>query len=145
MNVIKRFKIGSAVFFENKFDDYKTKDIDELSIMDRWPIYKTNVLNLKKENKDIFLFKNMSKEEFIEDTLHCPTPMRVGKFIVPEFCEFINFTIDDLKKLEPKFNELDDKHKYEKIIYNAYIENNEFTLTEKQLQEAYNEYRKYRK
>ena len=42
------------------------------------------------------------------------------------------------------FDRLDDKHKYERLIYESYINNNSFTLTEKQLQEAYDEYRKYR-
>ncbi len=144
MNVIKTFKIGSSVFF-SKFDDYMTKDNDIIRIMDVWKFNETNVLNLKRNGDDIFMFRNMTKDEFINDTLSCNTPMRVGKFLVPEFVEWLNFTIDDLKLLKPQFDRLDEKHKYEQVIYDAYIENNAFTLTEKQLQEAYNEYRKYRK
>ena len=143
MKTIKKFDIGSRVFFNN-FDDYVTKDIDELHIMDSWIVKGTNVLNLNDNGLDIFYFKNMSKEEFINDTLQCETSMRVGKFLVPEFVEYINFTIDDLKKLEIQFNKIDDKHKYEKIIYDAYIKNNEFKLTEEQLKAAYKEYKKYR-
>lgn len=142
--VIKTFKIGSSVFFNN-FDDYTTKDNDELRILKQWRFEDTNVLNMQTDVDDIFLFRNMTKEEFIDDTLSCNTPMRVGKFLVPEFVEWLHFTIEDLKKLKPQFNKLDNKHKYERIIYNSYIENNTFTLTEKQLQKAYNEYRKYRK
>ena len=56
--------------------------------------------------------------------------MRVGKFIVPEFCEYIGFEIKDYELLKPIFDKLDDKHKYEKVIMESYIENNSFTLTE---------------
>lgn len=56
--------------------------------------------------------------------------MQLGKFLVPTFIEAIGFTIDDLKKLQPLLDNLDDKHKYEKVIYNTYIQNNDFTLTD---------------
>jgi hypothetical protein len=39
---------------------------------------------------------------------------------------------------------MDEKHSYEKIIYNAYLENGAFFITKKQLNEAYEEYKKYR-
>ena len=144
MKLIKKFDIGSNVFFMNKFDDYIPKDYDILYLFDEWIINDTNVLNRKRGGNDVFYFKNMSLDEFIDDTLNCKTPMRVGKFIVPEFAEYLNMTISDLKKLKTMFDRLDDKHKYERLIYESYINNNSFTLTEKQLQEAYDEYRKYR-
>ena len=144
MKLVKKFDIGSNVFFMNKFDDYVPKDYDILYLFDEWIINDTNVLNRKIDGNDEFYFKNMSLEEFIDDTLNCKAPMRVGKFIVPEFAEYLNMTISDLKKLKTMFDRLDDKHKYERLIYESYINNNSFTLTEKQLQEAYDEYRKYR-
>lgn len=67
--------------------------------------------------------------------------MQLGKFLVPTFIEAIGFTIDDLKKLQPLLDNLDDKHKYEKVIYNTYIQNNDFTLTDEQLQKAYLKYK----
>jgi hypothetical protein len=54
----------------------------------------------------------------------------IGKFLVPEFCERISFTIEDLQKLSPLTKILDDKHKYEKVIYDSYLENKDFVLTE---------------
>ena len=39
---------------------------------------------------------------------------------------------------------MDNNHAYEKIIYDSYIENNDFYLTESQLNRAYKEYKKYR-
>ncbi len=145
MKTTKQFIIGSNVFFADYYDDYISHDIDELHIMDNWSIKNTNVLNLKNNGKDIFYFKDMSKQEFINDTLTCNTPMRVGKFLIPEFAQYLNMTIDDLKQLKPMIDKLDDKHKYEQIIYNFYIENNDFILTEKQRDIVYDEYKKYRR
>ena len=86
----------------------------------------------------------MTPIEFISHTLASGTPMQIGKFLIPEVANEIGFTISDLKKLEPLVNQLDDKHKYEKVIFYAYLENNEFSLTGEQLTKAYLEYRKYR-
>lgn len=143
MNIIKKFKIGSNAFFDS-FDDFKSKDNDVLCIMNDWLVDNTNVLKTKINNDDVFYFKNMTLQQFIDDTLNCDTPMRVGKFLVPEFAQHLNMTIDDLKILEPLFDKLDDNHKYEKIIYDSYIENNGFYMTKIQLQKAYDEYKRYR-
>ena len=64
------------------------------------------------------------------DTLNSKVPMRVGKFLNKEFNEYLGFTIDDLKVFNELFNELDKEHLYEKRIYEYYIENNKFELTE---------------
>ncbi len=142
-NIIKKMKIGSSSFFEN-FDDYKSKDIDWICIVDSLP-NNEKVLNAKIKTDDIFFYPvNMSKDDFIKQVFDDKVPMKVGKFIVPEFIEYIGFTISELKQFNKFFNELDDKHKYEKIIYNAYLENNKFELSEDQLNKAYLEYKKYR-
>ena len=39
---------------------------------------------------------------------------------------------------------MDDKHKYEKLIYDAYLKNNDFVLTDEQRIDAFNEYKKER-
>lgn len=87
----------------------------------------------------------MSVDEFISITLSNNTPMEIGKFLVPEFINEMNITIENLKQLEPLVSRLDDMHKYEKIIYDAYIENNDFYLTDEQLKDAYEIYIKYRR
>jgi hypothetical protein len=58
--------------------------------------------------------------------------------------EFIGFTIEDLKLFEEAFNHIDDKHSYEKKIYDSYIENEGFTLTKEQRDEAYQIYKEKR-
>ena len=45
MKLVKKFDIGSNVFFMNKFDDYVPKDYDILYLFDEWIINDTNVLN----------------------------------------------------------------------------------------------------
>ena len=70
--------------------------------------------------------------------------MIVGKFLIPEFCEEIGMTIEDLPKLRPLIEKLDDGHKYEEIIFNSYIENGAFILTDEQRLKAYNSYKESR-
>ena len=142
MKPIKTFKIGSSYFF-GCFDDYIVKDLDEINIMDEF-LVKPNSLVLRKGDRDVFFYRNMDKEGFIEDTLSSCVPVRAGKFLVREFADYIGFTIEDLKKLKEVFDRIDDKHTYEKVIYDAYMENNGFYLTEGQLDSAYAEYKRKR-
>ena len=141
--MIKTIKIGSFVFFKD-IEGYKSKDEDEMVIQENWLPRKIHVLNLKKDGKDIFFWSPLNKEEFIKDTLDSKVPMRVGKFLVPEFCEYIGFEIKDYKKLNKVFNKLDSKHRYEIIIKDSYIKNNGFFLTDEQRMKAYQEYLKER-
>lgn len=145
MKPIAAYEIGSSYFFKG-YEDYHQKDNDELCIMDSFPgfIKNTNVLNMKKDGNDVFFYRDMEKEEFLEETLESGVPMKVGKFLIPEFSEHLGVTIEDLKILESLFDSLDEKHSYEKIIYNAYLENGGFWLTKEQLDIAYSDYKKKR-
>jgi len=86
----------------------------------------------------------MSADEFVEYTLHSKLPMEIGKFLVPEVAKYLGFTIEHLKKLKPIVDSLDKNHRYEKIIYESYIENSDFILTEEQRRAAFDEYKKER-
>ena len=141
MKPIKQFKIGSHAFFDG-LPDYASKDYDELCILDEFHFKGNSVHANGLHGKDVFFFRNMNKEEFIADTRASVLPMVVGKFLVPEFVEWLGFTIEDLKGLSDIFDKLDKPHSYEKIIFNAYVENNGFYLTEEQRLAAYNEYKK---
>lgn len=132
-------QLGSNVFF-NKYPDFTPHDLDYIE-------FKKDIkvgYRIKIKDYDYFLYpKHWTKEDYIND---CKTfPMKVGKFLVPEFNKKINFTIDDLSRLKWLIDKIDDKHSYEKIIYDAYIENQSFTLTEEQRLNAYNEYKAKRK
>lgn len=144
MKDIKRIQIGSSVFF-SEYDDYQSKDIDVLSIMDEFfPGSNSMRLKFNNTNEDVFLYRNLDKEGFIKDDLKSGLPMRAGKYLVPEFIEYIGLTLEDLKQFKSMFENMDEKHRYEKIIYDSYIENNGFFLTDVQRNIAYYEYKKPR-
>ena len=86
----------------------------------------------------------MTPDEYVDYILSHDNAMQIGKFLNREVSEYLGFTIEDLKKLQPILSKLKDKHKYEAIILNAYIENNDFYMTDMQLNEAYKEYLKYK-
>ena len=118
---------------------YNSTDIDYVAIMDR---FFEDQLSMRVQigGDDIFMFREMSKEEFIRDTLDKGVPMRVGKFLCPEFADYLGFTIEDLKIFDEMFNNMDEKHHYITLIYRYYIENNEFILSDKQREIAYKSY-----
>jgi hypothetical protein len=137
-----KFKIGSQVFF-NSYSDYTPHDKDFISFDSP---FKNICVDVKGKEEEVFEYRPLSKEEFIEYELqHCSrTPMAVGKLLVPEVCDYMGITLEELKQFEFAFENIDDKHKYEKVIYDSYLQNNSFTLTEEQRSAAYAEYKKYR-
>lgn len=138
-----KFKTGSQVFFSS-FEGYNPKDYDYLYIMDGFNLSNTNTIRMHYKKEDKLLFRDMSKQEFINDAVNSNLPMKAGKFLVPEFNKYIGFTIDDLKSIKHIFENIDEKHAYERIICDAYIENNSFTLTDEQRAEAFKVYKKSR-
>lgn len=134
--------VGSTSFFKS-IPGFKSKDIDVLELIDN-PIGFTFVRQFKFMSKCVFQWKRMSADEFINITLDRDIPMEMGKFLVKEFIDETKLTIEQLKRLQPLVEKLDDKHLYEKIIYDSYIINNDFYLTDQQLHLAYKEYIKYR-
>lgn len=133
--------MGSNYFF-NKYDDFKSTDIDKIELVDTNEFKEKRII--RGQGKDYFYLKRKPKDQLIQDALKSDLPMVVGKFLIPEFNKRINFTIEDLPKLQPLIDKLDEKHKYEEIIYNAYIENKSFTLTEEQRDAAYRRYKEAR-
>lgn len=138
----KKHLMGSRYFF-GCYPDYTSKDNDYLYFVDE-PIMFKEVMNLKSGNgkDDIFLWKRMKPEEYIERLFDTKNKMQAGKFLVKEICDDVGFTIEHLKQIEKCFNNIDEKHSYEKIIYDAYIQNNDFSLTDEQREKAYNVYKK---
>ena len=140
----RRFKIGSQYFF-GCYDDFNPSDIDEVEFEENPELYK-NYMQFRKKDSSRCLFKwrKMSADEFVDYTLNTRLPMEIGKFLVPEVNQYLGFTIEHLKKLSPIAEKLDDRHKYEKVIFDSYLKNNEFLLSEEQRQLAYQEYKKER-
>lgn len=134
--------IGSTYFF-SCYDDFNGGDIDELQIIETDEF--KQIRQITGQGKCLFLMKkHASKEDYIDWALKSSIGMVVGKFLVPEFCAQIGFTIEDLPRLKALIGKLDDKHKYEEIIFNSYLENNSFTLTSEQRNKAYQIYKQER-
>ena len=133
--------MGSNYFF-HQYSDFKSTDIDKIELVDTNEFKEKRII--RGQGKDYFYLKRKPKEQLIQDALKSNLPMVVGKFLIPEFNKQISFTIEDLPRLQPLIDKLDEKHKYEEIIYNAYIENKSFTLTEEQRDAAYRRYKEAR-
>ena len=139
---MSKFLMGSQYFF-SCYDDFNSKDIDEIEIVETDDF--KYMRQLTGQGKCLFqLKKYSSKEEYINYALQSQLGMVIGKFLIPEFCEAINFTIEDLSKLKTLIEKLDDKHIYEKIIFDSYIENGSFILTNEQRERAYKSYKESR-
>lgn len=138
----EKFLVGSSYFFK-RYKDFNSKDTDWLYITDNPTEFKV-MRQIHFPNECIFEWEHLTKDEFIQIALSRQCKMEAGKFLNPEVSKYLGMTIEDLKKLESVFNSIDDKHTYEKIIYEAYIENNGFFLTEEQRVKAYNEYKNKR-
>ena len=139
MNNIMKILIGSSVFFK-EYSDFNPHDIDYVLFEERPQLYKI-FAHINTKSEDIFAYKQMSKDEFLQYELeHCKkAKMAVGKLLVPELVKYMNITI-----FKFAIDEIQEKHSYEKIIYDAYIKNNDFILTQEQRDKAYQEYKKYR-
>lgn len=136
---MSKILIGSAYFF-SCYPDFHSKDIDEIEIVETNTFQ--NMRQLTGRGKCLFqLRKKNNKQDYIDYALKQNLGMAIGKFLVPEFCNIINFRIEDLPCLQPLIDILDDKHQYEKIIYTAYLQNKAFTLTDEQREEAYKSYK----
>ena len=144
MNNIMKILIGSSVFFK-EYSDFNPHDIDYVLFEDCPQLYKT-FAHINTKTEDVFAYKQMSKDEFLQYELeHCKkAKMAVGKLLVPELVKYMNITIDDLKKYKIAIDEIQEKKKKKKIIYDAFIKNNDFILTQEQRDKAYQEYKKYR-
>lgn len=133
--------MGSNYFFSS-YDDFNSTDIDKIDIIETNEFKEKRVI--RGQGKDYFYLKKKPKDELIKDALNSDLAMVVGKFLIPEFNKKIGFTLEDLPKIQPLIDRLDEKHMYEKIIYEAYLENKEFILTQKQRDAAYASYKESR-
>ena len=135
--------MGSSYFF-GCYENFKPKDFDYLCFVDE-PILFKNVLNMKgKDGSDTFLWRRMTPDDFVLQLLGSDTPMQAGKFLVKEICDDIGFTIEHLKKIGKCFQNIDEKHLYEKVIYDSYMENNGLFLTDEQREKAYEVYKSHK-
>ena len=136
------YTMGSSYFF-SQYPDFTPGDIDTIEIIDTDRFKQTR--QLTGQGICIFQLKrHKDKQEYIDWALKSNLGMVVGKFLIPGFCQEIGFTVEDLLQVKPLIDILDDKHKYEEIIYNSYLANGDFVLTDEQRAAAYKSYKESR-
>ncbi len=134
--------VGSNAFFAG-MDGFVPKDNDRLILVDDasecgLPITTHSEMRLK--GNCYFFYKRLSKDKMIDNCIKSKDPIVVGKFLVPSVARDLGLTIDDMRRLEDIVSSLDEAHKYEEVIFRAYLENNDFVLTEEQRRKAFNIY-----
>lgn len=139
MKMSRKILVGSSVFF-NEIEGFQPKDRDYVILVEK-PVGYDFVRQTTSGKECLFEWRRMLPAQFVEYSLHRGPAMQIGKFLVPEFVQEIGFTIEHLKKLKPLAEKLERRHKYEKVIYDAYIENGAFELTEEQRSKAYEQYK----
>ena len=139
----KQILAGSCRFFD-AIEGFTPKDRDYIRLQKTGNGY-NYIRQISTGRTCYFDVVVRPKEEMIAYALSGNGPaMQAGKFLVPEFADYIGLTIEDLRRLQPLVDSLDGRHAYEKIIYDAYLTNGSFTLTDDQLAQAYESYRKAR-
>lgn len=139
---MSKILVGSKYFF-SCYEDFEPHDEDWIEIIDTTEF--KQMRQISGQGKCLFQMKrHNTAQEYVNWALECQSGMVIGKFLVPEFNAAIGLSMADLKQLSPLIERLDDKHKYEEIIYNAYIENDCFVLTPEQRFAAYQSYKNSR-
>jgi hypothetical protein len=135
---------GSNAFFKG-LKGFKPHDIDYVYLVNKEDVSYEYLYQLSKPGISCtFIVVKRPKEELIDYAInHCP-PMAIARFLTVEFAEAIGFIIEDLPKLKVMKDNLDDKHKYLGIIYDSYLENKSFTLTNEQRMKAFEDYKNSR-
>lgn len=130
---------GSLAFFSG-IAGFKPGDIDWIVIRDNPKGMKT-ARHRSLKGVSVFEWRYMPADELINYVLDHPhPPMQVVMFLVPDVAAHIGLTVDMLPRLRPLIEGLDEKHEYAKIIWESYIHNGSFTLTDGQRMEAYHCY-----
>lgn len=132
--------IGSKAFFDG-LPEFQPHDEDWITVVDTTEFQNIRQLHVVKGNCYFELKRKSCAKDYIDWDVEHNVGMAVGKYLVPQFAEEINLSFEDLQLLKPLVDRLDDKHDYERIIYESYLSNGDFTLTEQQRLEAYNSYR----
>lgn len=134
--------VGSNVFFAG-MDGFSPKDNDRLILVDDTsecgiPFNTHSEMRLK--GNCYFFYRRLPKDEMVDNCIKSKDPIVVGKFLVPSVARDLGLTIDDLRRLKDTVLSLDKAHTYEKVIFHAYLENNDFVLTDEQRKEAFRIY-----
>lgn len=146
----KKFIAGSFYFFKD-MPGYNLHDLDYVIITDETFVDYHHIYWIENGiAQDRFYWKKNTPEWHIMQMLNEKSfALDIARFLIQGVAEELGITIDDLMKLKHIVNKLktdfNGKYDYYRLIFNAYIENNAFILTDKQRMLAYDSYRNSRR
>ena len=145
----KKFIAGSFYFFKD-MPDFELHDLDYVIITDEMFQDYHHIYWIEGGiGKDYFYWKKNTPEWHVKNLLaENAFALDIARVLIPGVSKELGFTTEHLKQVKPILNKLEgqfgNKYDYYKIIYEAYIENGDFILTDEQRLKAYTEYKKYR-
>lgn len=130
--------VGSRAFFSG-VDGFKSDNRNFIKfVTNRAPLRMESKLSV--HGNIVYRLLREPASVMIQKAIESGNGLLFGNFLVPAFAKEIGLTIDELKKLHPLATVLDSKHRYQTIIFNYYLENGAFSLTDEQRAEAYDAY-----
>ena len=140
-----KFLTGSKYFFGN-CEGYEPTitDTDYIEIIENADFRRIRLIH-DENGFEVYQWALRPKAQIFEEFEHFPNSTAVCSLLVPEFNEVFGITYLDLIKVENVINNLTGKLSYYKVIYDAYMKNGSFVLTDEQRQAAYEVYKKNKK
>lgn len=137
---MKKIITGSQAFFSG-LPDFTPKDTDFVVMVNRKDVAFNWMRQTSNGSTDIFEIVRRPKAELITHAVEKAKPMAIARFLTPAFADEIGFKPSDLWLLKPMRDALDKKHEYLGIIYDAYVENGSFSLSDEQRLSAFESYK----
>ena len=140
---MKRIVTGSRAFFSG-MEGFKPKDYDVIVIVNNKEVPFKWMRQTSNGSVDVFEIVRHPKAKLISHAVEKAQPMAIARFLTPDFAKEIGLHPSDLPALRPMRENLDTKHEYLGVIYDAYVSNSSFELTDDQRQAAFDVYLKCR-
>lgn len=140
---MKRIVTGSRAFFSG-MEGFKPKDYDVIVIVNNKEVPFKWMRQTSNGSVDVFEIVRHPKAKLISHAVDKAQPMAIARFLTPAFAKEIGLHPSDLPALRPMRENLDTKHEYLGVIYDAYVSNSSFELTDDQRQAAFDVYLKCR-
>lgn len=135
--------VGSRYFFTG-IEGFTPHDYDFVKIVDKIKVPGKKYLHTHVDGVCINNIQKMEPKEYIKYA-KINSPFLVCAILIPSICEEIGFNFfRDHKEIVPLLKRLSNRYSYYVVIYNSYLKNGKMKLTNKQRQEAYLQYLKYR-
>lgn len=140
--IIKKFLTGSRLYFTG-LDGFNPHDTDYILIVDDLNVFKKHTSN---NCTCYFIYRLSTVKNTVSYLIAKNSPLGCASLLQPEFANYIGLTIEKLSdnNLCKLFKQMPLKYQYLNFIYNSYIENNGFFITEEQRLKAFELYKNSR-